>query len=79
MNRSAPDQPTPDFEDPRIPPQKIVVDPSLRSVKIAGSGRSDSDSIYLDHLDVPVPEVMALTEDRFKNFAVDKITHVVIQ
>lgn len=59
----------PSLEDPTVPPQKIIVDPSLRTV--AGSGSKG--------VDAPAPEVIALMEDRFKNFAVENITHVVIQ
>lgn len=45
----------------------IEVDPSLRTVTQG------------DAIDAPVPEVRALTEERFNNFDLDGITHVVIE
>jgi hypothetical protein len=45
----------------------IEVDPSLRTITQG------------DTIDTPVPEVRALTEDRFNDFGLDSVTHVVIE
>ncbi|KAH6855063.1 hypothetical protein B0I37DRAFT_363806 [Chaetomium sp. MPI-CAGE-AT-0009] len=50
-----------------VTPPHVEVDSSLLTI-------TDSNTI-----DVPVPEVRALTEERFNNFNLDDVTHVVIE
>jgi hypothetical protein len=57
---------------PRPPsPPEVPVDPSLRTITL---GVPDDAAI-----DAPVPEARATTEERFQDFDLISITHVVIQ
>ncbi len=54
-----------------IRPPHVEIDPSLRTITRGVPHR--------DALDASIPDVRAATEERFKNFDKNAVTHVVIQ
>ncbi|KAK4108737.1 hypothetical protein N656DRAFT_783990 [Canariomyces notabilis] len=65
-------------DDPPVPPRapKISVDPSLRTLTVGPNGVPNDDDAAIE---APVPDVQATTEECFKDFDTNSITHVVIQ